>query len=65
MKDDSSSADNTDSNEFEILSAEDDQLEYICKIEMMAGTQRKDALNLIKTNWYIKRSRDVHFGHVN
>ena len=48
MEDNSSSADDVDGNEFEILPAEVGQLEYICKIVIMAGTQRKDALSLMK-----------------
>ena len=48
MEDNSSSADDVDGNEFEILPAEVGQLEYICKILIMAGTQRKDTLSLMK-----------------
>ena len=60
MEDDSSSADDADGNEFEILPAEDGQLKYICKIATMAGTQRKDALDLMKKLIGVSKDQETY-----
>ena len=37
-----------ESEDFSVLPAEEGQIKYICKIAMMAGTKRKEALGLMK-----------------
>ena len=37
-----------ESEDFSLLPAEEGQIKYICKIAMMAGTKRKEALGLMK-----------------
>ena len=52
--------DDDDEEEFEVLDAKNGEIKYIYRIAMMAGTQRQDAVNLMKKSIGISNDQEKY-----